>query len=54
MKNKLIYSPCVMQPNNIGLHCVGIKRCGKCGWNPVEAERRRKETIERMKENKQR
>lgn len=41
--------PCVMQPNNLGLYCVGEKHCEKCGWNPAEAKRRKKETIERIK-----
>lgn len=36
---------CIMQPKNFGIICNEPINCEKCGWNPVVAEKRKKERI---------
>lgn len=46
---------CKMQPdNNMGICCnepEDSKKCRRCGWNPEEAQRRRNETLRKIKES---
>lgn len=40
-KNKTGEQPC---PYNIGVKCnIGACECARCGWNPMEAYRRRRD-----------
>ena len=44
---------CKMQPDNMGLQCMepyNSQACKRCGWNAAEAQRRRNETIKKIKE----
>lgn len=41
---------CKKQPKNVGICCKDPTNCNTCGWNPEEAERRHKETLEKLKE----
>ena len=51
MSYKTDKPPCVLQPDNMGIGCTEPgEKCARCGWNPSEAERRRKETIKRIEE----
>lgn len=45
---------CEKQPTVRGICCRDAERlCRFCGWNPEEAARRRKETLEKLKEKEQ-
>ena len=35
--------------NSRGVQCIEKNKCGKCGWNPVVEEKRKKEANERYK-----
>jgi len=44
---------CRKQPGNMGLQCKeeDANRCKTCGWNPEVEKQRKKERIEKLKEN---
>ena len=45
---------CKMQPDNMGICCnepEDSKKCRRCGWNPEEAQRRRNETLRKIRES---
>lgn len=37
--------------NSRGVQCIEKNKCGKCGWNPIVEEKRKKEANERYKNN---